>query len=343
VSNVLNSRNDRVSSETRERVLAAVRELRYRPTALEANQKAMLSKNLGVMVTDTTKNPIVRHGYFREVLDGILETAFFRGWSISIFAENTWDDLGLAIRRSYDGRCDGLIMIAPIAQSETVSSLQERGTPLVLVGTTPWLAGVSSVDVNNEEIGENAAQHLFDLGHRRFIFVGSDPRIGSSRERSAGFFKRLAGLGVGRDRIELIYARELSAEEPREQAVAEYIHAKGAIRPTGIFLWHDSMAVDLIPRLGALGLRVPQDLSIISVDGIPEGIANSPSLTTFQQPLHSIGRRAALMLIDRLEDDAQRPEEHVRFSIELIPRQSSAPAPHPMPDEPLSDFEVISS
>jgi LacI family transcriptional regulator len=90
VSNVLNGRLERVSTETQERVLATVRALKYRPTALEKNQKAILTQNVGVIVPDLTEGPLRRHNYFRNILDGVLESAALRGWSVTIFIERMW-------------------------------------------------------------------------------------------------------------------------------------------------------------------------------------------------------------------------------------------------------------
>ncbi|AIE87121.1 LacI family DNA-binding transcriptional regulator [Fimbriimonas ginsengisoli] len=323
VSNVLNARSDRVSPETRERVLAAVRQLRYRPTALEKNQKAIVAQNLGVMVTDLTKNPILLHGYFRNTLDGIMEAAMFRGWSVTIFAEKMWDDLGLAIRRSYDGRCDGLIVIAPIQDSETVRTLQERGVPLVLVGATAPLPGVSSVDIDNEAAGAMAATHLLELGHKRFAFIAVSSIVTASNERERAFRARLASAGFDGDAVQTFRLREIQSIE----ALADIL-AQESPRRTGVFCWHDAMAVDLIPLLQRRGVSVPRDMSFVGVDDDPKGQTMSPPLTTFHQPLHAIGKRAANLLIDRLGED-RLPDEVVRFGVELLPRGSSGPAPTP--------------
>jgi len=321
VSNVLNSRNQRVSTETRQKVLAAVRELRYKPTALEKDQKAILTKNLGVMLMDITKNPITRHGYFREVLDGIMEAAMFRGWSVTIFAEKLWDDLGLAVRRSYDGRCDGLVVIAPTVANETVAALQERGTPLVLVGTTATLPGVSSVDIDNEQGAILLASHLLELGHRSFAFLGDRPTIMSAVERERGFRHALLESGIPADRYRANWARDGG------KSLEDFVKAwkkEGRNRPTAFFGWHDHMAQAFLRICQAEGIRVPGDLSLVGIDNAPEGIESQ--ITSVPQPLHLIGKRASTLLIDRLAEP-DLPDEIVRFSVELVHRASTGPVP----------------
>jgi len=323
VSNVLNARHDRVSAETRERVLAAVRKLRYKPTALEKNQKAILTRNLGVVVPDITKHPLLLHGYFRECLDGIMEGAMFRGWSVTVFALKMWDDLGFAIRRTYDGRCDGLIVIAPSKDNETVSTLQERGVPLVLVGTTATKPGISSVDIDNEATGASIANYFVAEGHRKFAFVGDRKNVTACLERERGFSIALKSAGVRIDSYQTFWRDSLPMDF---DLLAKTISGMGDDRPTAIFGWHDNTAVRVLEALQNEGLRVPKDVSVAGVDGSPESRACRPTLTTVPQHLHTLGKRAVGMLIDRLGEDSI-PDEVVRFSTELILAESSGPAP----------------
>jgi len=321
VSNVLNARNDRVSLETREKVLAAVRALKYRPTALEQNQKAILTQNVGVMVPDLTQSPLLRHAYFTAILDGVVEVAAFRGWSVTIFVHNMWDDVGHAIRRSYDGRCDGLIVIAPQPGHEVVQTLHERGTPLMLVGTTPWLPHVSSVDIDNVATGRIVAEHMLALGHRRFAYAAELKEHVSSQERARGFQSAVCEAGGE-------YVRLTAKEGPEIKELAERIVAMGDDRPTAFFGWHDTFALRLMEALQAHGLRAPEDFSVAGVNDTVDGREAKPALTTVNNPLGLIGRHAATRFLDRLTSGtATDTEEIVRFAPELIVRASTGPAP----------------
>jgi LacI family transcriptional regulator len=319
VSHVLNGRVDRVGQDTRERVLAAVRQLRYRPPALEDKQKAILTRNLGVIVPDITKNPLLQHGYFCNVLDGVLEAALFRGWSTTIFAERMWDDLGHAIRRSYDGRCDGLVVIAPSVNSDLVTFLQQRGTPMVLVGTTATLEGVSSVDIDNVAAGATVAQHFLDLGHRRFAFLGRNRLTASSLEREQGFRTALLAAGIPARDI-----HHFSHEEYGEDVASAVLAMREEVRPTAVLGWHDNSAIQAIRIFREHGLRVPEDVSVMGIDSSPESALCEPPLTTLRQPLPNLGKRAANLLIDKVEDHTH-PDEVVRVSVEFILRRSTAP------------------
>jgi LacI family transcriptional regulator len=323
VSNVLNGRSEKVSAETRERVLAAVRSLRYRPTPLEDKQKAILSQNLGVMVPDLTV-PLGSHEYFRKVLDGVMETAALRGWSTTIFVQRMWYDVGQAVRRSYDGRCDGLVMVAPQPGNEVVQHLHERGTLVVLVGTTPWLSGVSSVDIDNEAIGVAAARHLVSLRHKRLAYVGHQLEQVSSIERRESFFNEAKRLGIPEDRFQWIRPGHDERGSDAERVVRELLSL--ADRPTGLFCWHDGLALPLLAELRLASCRVPEEVSVISVDDSPEDESSNPTLTSFRNPVSELGRRAAQMIIDRLVE-GRDATEIVRYPSELRIRMSTGPAP----------------
>jgi LacI family transcriptional regulator len=329
VSNVLNGRLDRVSTETRERVLAAVRALKYRPTPLEKGQQAILSHNLGVLIPDLTEHPITRQGYFRNVLDGILEAAAFRGWSITIFVQRMWDDVGHVVRRSYDGRCDGIIIVAPQPGNEVVQTLSDRGSPVVQIGSTPWLPHVSSVDIDNLAVGARAAQHLIGLGHRNLAYVGHRSEQISSAERREAFFEEATRHGIPEPDLTFFAI-------PRERGgLSEAGYVARRIQelsdcPTGIFCWHDGLGVPLVNEFSRLGMRVPEQFSVLSVDDSPESETSSPPLTSFCNPLPEIGKRAARMIIDRLTEGMDAAEV-VRFAPELIVRSSTGPAPAPRP------------
>jgi len=328
VSNVLNGRTEKVSPETRDRVLATVRELRYRPTALEHRQKAILTQNLGVMVSDLTEGPLVRHGYFRNVLDGVLEGAALKGWSLTIFVQRMWYDVGQAVRRSYDGRCDALVMVAPQPGNEVVQLLSERGTPLVFIGSTPWVSGISLVDLDNEAVGREAARHLVGLKHRRLAYIGYENEQVSSVERREAFFREAAELGIPATQVHWVRVARIGedASFDGELAVRQVLSMRSA--PTGLFAWHDGLAGPLVQELMRFGRRVPEDFSVISVDDAPEALDVSPKLTTFSNPLHDIGRRAATMIIDRLTEGTEGVE-FIRFSPRLILRESTGNAPFP--------------
>ena len=319
VSNVINAKDARMSEETRDKVLLAIRELRYRPTALEQDQKAIRTHNIGVILPDATARPISRSGYFREILDGLLEAAFFNRWSVTLFAQRTWDDVGNAVRHRYDGRCDGLILVAPQPEtemSEAMESLHKRGTPMVQIGTTPWLSDVSSVDLDNVAAGRLVAEHLIGLGHRRLGFVSWATIHVASHERMAGFF------AVEGAESHTHFAAGEGADR-NLATVAQQLLEMGSERPTAVLAWHDGTAVELTEELFKVGLCVPDDISVVGIDDAPEATMFRVPLTTVPNPLPELGNIATKLLVDQLDRDV--PPTSVLLPPTLIVRESTAP------------------
>jgi LacI family transcriptional regulator len=233
-----------------------------------------------------------------------------------------WSDVGLAARRSYDGRCDGLIIVAPQPGGEIVEALQKRGIPLVIVGTTAWLPGVSSVDIDNRQVGEAAARHLVSLGHRTIAFCDHEPEQVSGIERHAGFVAAARAVGLSDEDV-LYVGVPIPEADPHYGAVAWDRLLGQARRPTGILCWNDGLALALLRSAAGKGIKVPEDISIIGVDDIPDGETSSPALTTFRNPLSEIGRAATTLLIELLGEQSDR-SEIVRFPSELVVRGSTA-------------------
>jgi len=314
VSHVLHGRNDRVSAETRDRVLAAIRQLSYRPPMYGQGQSSHVrTRTIGVIAADLTKSPLNLHGYYRDALDGILESAFFRGWSAHLFVEKMWDDIGTAVRHQYDGRCDGVIYIAPDRDNQLIPTLVERGIPMVLVGTSAFLPELSSVDIDNEAAGYTLGRHLLAHGHRKFGYVASTYAV-SSEERQAGLHQAIKDAGLPADNL------VTCASEDIDQVVEDFMALKEP--PTAIVAWHDYAAMLAIESLGSLGYSVPDDVSVAGIDNDPNGAQIDPPLTSILNPVVAIGRRAANLLIDKLNDPTQ-PAETVKFSAELVIRGST--------------------
>ncbi len=161
--------------DTRVRVLRKMRELGYRPPPMEdqASQESDPNPKLGAHGReDLSYSPLFTNSYFGYVLDGILESAGLQGWSTTIFIQRMWHtNIGQAIRRNYDGRCDGLLLLAPAFESETVNQLYERGVPMVMIGATSWIKGISSVDIDNRATAASAVAYLVERGHTRIGFI----------------------------------------------------------------------------------------------------------------------------------------------------------------------------
>jgi LacI family transcriptional regulator len=324
VSQVLNGRFERVSDETRAKVLTTMRELGYRPPPMEEGQKAINTRNLGFIAEDLSYSPIFTNSYFAYILDGILEAAGLQGWSTTIFIQRMWHtNIGQAIRRNYDGRCDGLLLMAPAFESETVNMLYERGVPMVMIGATSWIKQISSVDIDNRATAEAAANYLIERGHKRIGYISGGHLSISSREREEGY--RCALMAAGLDsRPEWVFNRWDLREGWPESCADAFLAIPPSERPTAVVGWNDVLSSQVVGALAECGIAVPRDLSVVSIDDGPEATRCTPHLTTFRQPLQLIGKRSVELLIDHIGDGG-RFAETVRFSTHLVERNSVGP------------------
>lgn len=343
VSHVLNNRNQKVGADTRDRVLAAIRELRYRPTPKEENQLAIRTMNIGFVVGDAMLPLSNKDDYFMTALQEVIEVAAAKGYSVTIVVERVWDAVGSAARRRFDGRCDGVVLLAPILTGETIQALWERGTPLVTVGTRLRMPGVSCVDVDNFRVGEIAAHELIKAGHKRIAFFSSEGRQASTYQRYDGFrsvFIReglpldgivgcCADWPLPKDIVKKTHAPAVSAmaplfrycgREPGLHTAEEFLDFIGRDK-TAVFFWNDSDARKYITMLQAAGVRIPEDLSVISVDNWPSWVIGTPNLTSIGQDLREVARTSAKLLIEKIEDHTQA-DKNIVVAPHLVERDS---------------------
>ena len=288
VSRVFN-RPERVASATRARVLASARRLGFVPNASARTLRTQRSRILGV-VLPTLLNPV-----FAECLDGIADAADAAGYSIVPLVT----DYEIAREASAIGRLlardvDGLIVtVANAARSTSLRRLQQAGASYVLAYNRHPRHPCVSVD--GEAAFAQVVEWLVGLGHRR-IAMASGTLAASDRAR-----QRYRGFRTGMQRAGLA-AGEL-IEMPFMRTATESIAARlgRADRPTALLCSNDLLAVRCIRAARLAGLSVPDDLSVVGIDGIAIGEDLTPRLATVATPNRQIGASCVALLIDGLE------------------------------------------
>jgi LacI family transcriptional regulator len=322
VSLVLNNRG-RVSAETRERVLQAVRDLDYRPGVSESSSRRKPMNVLGVMA-DAENASLTRPGYFNSVLNGLLAATDHFEQHVLLFTRTRQIlDPYVNIRQFCDGRCDGLVVLGAQDGSELVEAIHLRGFPMVMIGASAREA-IPNVDLDNLAAGARMTRTLLDLGHRRIAFVGGPDFVKSARLRHEGYRQALKDWG-----IECEPALEvLNIIWPHEGAlqIHSMLELPAGRRPTAVFGWNDGAAIGVIHVAQSLGLRVPADLSVLGIDNDPQGAECHPALTTLRQPYGKIGQAAVELLLAQVRDSSTQIH-HLTFPGDLIVRKSTAPPP----------------
>lgn len=318
VSYVLNGRASEVgiSEETAERVLATARELNYRPNGVAR----MLARNQAEAIAVVFQHAhyfSVTSAFTNEAMNGVCEECVEQGLDVLLHTKPTHDPAHEANALS-DGRVDGVLMLRDTGDP-TLANLADRNFPVVLFFSRSEDPRISYVDCDNFMGGKLAGAHLCGLGHRRLAMVVGPAHSVDSGDRFQGFRSALeaAGLAIRPDHV---VRMEQPDSNPRE--LLELM--KREDRPTALFVWSDDVAVHLIPELKRMGLRIPEDLSIVGFDGTAACTRVDPPLTSVRQPIEEMARKATQILVSMIKGDPPTPRQIV-FPPRLDVRGSTSP------------------
>lgn len=318
VSYVVNNGPRPVSPETRTRVLQAIKDLGYQPNAIARSLRRQRTSTLGLVLPDTN-NP-----YFAEVARAVETAAFSQDFRVVLCHSNydpereqQYMDLLIAERAA------GVIWIPSTENPAPGMRLIERRVPLVLLDRKLEGLPTPAIVADNYQGGYLATEHLIKLGHRRIGFIARPVALTHAEERARGYAAALREHGLPVDQ-ELIVAGGFRHD--RGHAAACLLFRK-ASPPTAIFAYNDIMAIGALRAAWENRLRVPQDLSIVGFDDIPEAAFTCPSLTTVYQPKSEMGRRGAELLLQMIRGEAPAPVGAPHLAVHLVVRESSGPAP----------------
>jgi DNA-binding LacI/PurR family transcriptional regulator len=327
-SNVFN-RPHLVRAEVRSRVLAEARAIGY---AGPDPKGRMLSAGKVNAIGVATAEPLAyffEDPFARTMMTGITEVCDANGIGISLVSAATEDALAWSIRNAV---VDGLILFCLDGADRLISEASERRLPFVALAFGDTDASISVVGVDNVAGARLAARHLAELGHRRFAMLAMEFADGgagrvtmerveaavyaTTRDRVKGYFEALAGFGIDTSAVPIF---ETTTDPATIDAALAAIFAVPE-PPTAILAQSDRIAMRALDWLKARGLAVPRDVSVIGFDGVPEGAAADPPLTTIRQPILDLGRRAVQVI---LEHGGEVRRE--TLDVELLVRASTGP------------------
>src|SRR5215208_1199415 len=312
VSHVIN--NTRlVSKETRERVLAAMSELNYRPNALARSLRQGKTNTLGLVLPDSA-NP-----FFAEISRSIEDEAFKKGYSV--FLCNT--ELDTQRELFYvdvlsKKQVDGIIFVAAGDQADSLDFLLRQNMPVVMIDRDLPNVEVDAVLTDHQLGGCLATQHLLELGHTRIACIAGPSSITPSAERITGYRNALEEAGLAADET-LILRGDYHAQSGMEMSHAIL---RMEPRPTAIFAMNDLMALGALRAAAEEGCSVPGDLAVVGYDDLELAHFTNPPLTTIAQPKKEIGAQAISLLVDRMSRRDRSPSRIV-LPPELIVRRST--------------------
>jgi len=314
VSRVINN-NPHVKTETRERILLVMEELGYVVNKQARNLARGSSQMIGVLVPD------LGTGYIGEIIRGIDAELSLNDLDLVLYTTHriTNKEANYIANLAKDV-VDGLLVVLPRSPSDYIGILTQRNFPFVLIDHQGTGQKCPAVGATNWQGAYNATEYLIKLGHRRIGFITGWMDLGCSIDRLEGYRSALRTHHIPFAN-ELVY--EGTFAQPDGNAGAS-VFLSLPIPPTAIFASNDVMAIGAMDAIRNRGLRVPEDISIIGFDDIPQASLTRPALTTVNQPLEKMGRVAAQMLLDLLNQPDQKAKR-IELPTELVVRDSCQP------------------
>jgi LacI family transcriptional regulator len=315
VSRVINN-SGYASKATRIRVERAIAELGYVPNALARQLRSKRSKTLALVVTDIT-NP-----FFTSIARGAEDVAASRGFGL-LFCntdESEKEEVEY-VSMLLERQVDGVLLVPASPSSRSVRLLRGKGIPVVVLDRRVRVPQVDVVRGDSEAGAFELVRHLIGLGHSRIAVLGGPPKVSTSVDRIAGYRRALAAAGIGVDR-ELV--RNGGYNVAAGYSMASEVLALSPI-PSALFAANNFIAAGALTALRHVGLKVPDDVSVVAFDDLPTNWLADPFLTVAAQPAYELGQRAAELLLDRISGDGQRVARSVVLPVEVIVRRSSGP------------------
>jgi LacI family transcriptional regulator len=328
-STVLNGArtSSRIAEDTRKRILKAAAQLSYRPNAAARALANRRMNTIGVAAV-IGEDGALNH-YFLEVFTGILGAATHFEQNTTMFTLRDWGRDPARLTGMCDGRIDGLILVAPTLTREAARLLPAH-TPFVALHANCALPNVVNIESDEERGAYEVVRYLIAQGHRHILHITGDPGLIGAERRIRGFKKALAEVRIRFSDAEIepgAYNREAGIKALRSWLKR---HA-GEPLPHAIFCANDAIATGCLEVLAEMGLRVPDDISVVGFDDTLAARTTVPQLASVRQPLRDMGRRAVEVLMARIEQQAGKAGEVSRepiiFPVEVVPRASVGPRP----------------
>ena len=302
-----------ISLKTANKIKNAIKELGYRPNFTAKSLKTGKFQRVGII--SAAKGP-----FYWEVLDSIEESLFESGYfiNVSITRKSEFSKMK-TLQLVKNRQVDGVIIFPLLNQNddEIVKYLKDMGDKFVVLDRPYEDESIYQVSIDNYEAGKTAARTFLDRGHRDFLFIWGVKDVVSAHERFRGFQDELKTAGIILNK-EMQIDGEFSAKKTYE--ITKKILPK-LPKFTAVFASNDQSAIGFMKAAYENGLITPNDYSIIGFDDMEFAPYVTPSLTTFRQPVQTMGKIAAEMLISQIEGREIR-DTRVLLKARLLIRDS---------------------
>lgn len=311
VSYVLNDGPRGVAPATKERVLAAIAQLGYRPNAVARSLRMQRTMTFGLVVPDNS-NP-----FFAELARSIEDVGFEHGYTMLLGNAMDDDERETSyVRTLLDRQVDGLMIVPSHGSGSWMAELARMSVPMLVLDRRLDLPDTTQVLVDGESGSYQATAHLLEHGRTRIGCIAGESGLNPTVDRVAGWRRALADAGVDADAMPLRhvpFGRAHGYQAGRGMLAEREVDA--------VFVTCDEQAVGVLRAAADLGVRIPDDVAVFSFDGIEPDAYTVPSLSTMRQPFEEIGRTAVEWLVARVRD-RDLPAERIVLRTTMIARGS---------------------
>lgn len=310
VSRILN-RKENVKTETRQKVLDAMKALDYQPEFSDGLMSA--DSNVILMSVPELSNPI-----FSAIINGAQKSAIRQGYHLFVHqAKSLYKSIG-----DYESLLKypvaGLILLSSVPEARLLETLNLR-CPLVMCSEYYEGSDVSFVSINDHSAGKSATDHLIAIGRKRIALINSSLQNKYARHREAGYIEALKAAGIEINNEWIVHLSDVSFD--LALSAVSHILSTGN-RPDAFFAISDIYAAAVIKACKKNGLSVPQDVSVIGFDNIDLSVMTDPAITTVNQPSFQMGYQACDLLLEKIAN-RNLPNKQIFLETELIVRGST--------------------
>ena len=317
VSRVINNKAG-VKDSTREKVNRVIKDLNYKPNSSAKGLASKKTNTIGLVISDIT-DP-----FFSMFVKGAEKKAMEANYNIML-ANSHWmvEEELKCIQMFEEGRVDGILMISGGSEEKLdnyLNNLASNNLDIVVIDRKIKNERIPKLNSDNLDAGYRATKYLLGLGHKKIAHIKGEDIASSaaSKDRVKGYKKALAEAGIEEQIIYPGYFEREEAYNSTKKLIQEHPEI------TAIFYASDMMAVGGLKALKNMGLKVPADISIISIDGLEIAALMDPPITTLAQPAYKMGYLGMEKLIKKLDEETNDSQiEDSTFKMELIEREST--------------------
>jgi len=309
--------NPEISLQTRENVQKLAKELKYQPNPLAVALKTKKSNTIGVVV------PQIVSSFYASVVKGIEQVADEQGYQVFVSSSNEkMEKEEKNVNGFLNMRMDGIILSLSRATStyDHIHKIQDMGVPMVLFDRTSKELEVSKVVADDAAAAHTAVSHLIEGGAKRIAFLTGPEYMLFGRNRMRGYKKALLDHSFDVDET-LISRCDFTVEDAKKVAM-ELL--KRANRPDAFFAINDDLAIGALAAAKELGIKIPQEVAVVGFSNSRRSRYMEPSVSTMDQNPKQVGREAAKLLFDQMENKPNAKDvKEVVVVADLIVRTSS--------------------